>query len=506
MRPLPEAARPLLSAALLAAAAASPAHADQKPLWEFGLGAGMFVFNDYRGSDTTHAYPVPVPYFIYRGEIFKSDQEGLRGRFFSQDRIELNLSINGTTPVRNDSARQGMPDLRPTLEIGGSLNVHLSRSNDQRFKLDLRLPARAALTVEASPRLIGGFFEPHVALDVAQVPGAEGWKLGMLAGPLFADRRYNGYFYNVAPQYATAGRPAYEAPGGYAGTQTLALPHASLPGLLVRVFRAARYARRRELRLKSTGEDEQLLVGGIWRHLDHPPVLPERGERRLTPSKTHLVLIPSYNPGDRGVETVRAAREQWAPVWVVVDGSTDGSVQSFSALAQSDPQVRVLLRSRNGGKGAALFDGLLEAQRAGFTHALTMDSDGQHPAQCIPQFMAASARLPAGDDPRCSGVRRHGTEDQGTGSQDLQLGANLETLYAGIQDSLFGFRVYPIAPLVAVMRQTRWMRRFDFDAEAVVRLSWRGIPHSQSAGAGALLRARRGRRIHTSTTGATTCC
>ncbi|MGB6603640.1 MAG: hypothetical protein WBE65_05040, partial [Steroidobacteraceae bacterium] len=53
---------------------------------------------------------------------------------------------------------------------------------------------------------------------------------------------------------------------------------------------------------------------------------------------------------------------------------------------------------------------------------------------------------------------------------------NLETLWAGIQDSLFGFRVYPIAPLVEVMRRTRWMRRFDFDAEAAVRLSWRGVP------------------------------
>jgi outer membrane protein len=221
LRPLPETACALLSAAVLVLAAASPARADQKPLWEFGLGVGMFVFNDYRGSATTHAYPVPVPYFVYRGEIFKSDQEGLRGRFFSQPRVEFNLSINGTTPVRNDSARQGMPDLRSTLEIGGSLNVHLWRSSDQRFKLDLRLPARAALTVEASPRMIGGFFEPHVALDIAQFRGSSGWKLGMLAGPLFADSRYNGYFYNVAPQYATADRSAYQAHGGYAGTQTL---------------------------------------------------------------------------------------------------------------------------------------------------------------------------------------------------------------------------------------------------------------------------------------------
>jgi outer membrane scaffolding protein for murein synthesis (MipA/OmpV family) len=228
--PLPEAMRALLSLAVLATAVTSLARADQKPLWEFGLGAGMFVFNDYRGSNTTHAYPIPVPYFVYRGEIFKSDQEGLRGRLFHLDRVELNLSISGTTPVRNDSARHGMPDLKPTLEMGGSLNVHLWRSSDERFKLDLRLPARAALTVEASPRMIGVFVEPHINLDIAQFRGSEGWKLGLLAGPLFADRRYNDYFYTVSPQYATADRPAYEAHGGYAGTQTLVSLTRRFPG------------------------------------------------------------------------------------------------------------------------------------------------------------------------------------------------------------------------------------------------------------------------------------
>ena len=54
--------------------------------------------------------------------------------------------------------------------------------------------------------------------------------------------------------------------------------------------------------------------------------------------------------------------------------------------------------------------------------------------------------------------------------------ANLETLGAGIGDSLFGFRVYPIAPLARVMRSQRFMRRFDFDPEAAVRLAWAGVP------------------------------
>ena len=66
----------------------------------------------------------------------------------------------------------------------------------------------------------------------------------------------------------------------------------------------------------------------------------------MIPSTTHLVLIPSYNPGAKGVETVRAARDQWAPVWVVVDGSTDGTAESLTAMAASDPQLRVIVRPR----------------------------------------------------------------------------------------------------------------------------------------------------------------
>ncbi len=193
------------------------------------------------------------------------------------------------------------------------------------------------------------------------------------------------------------------------------------------------------------------------------------------PSSTHLVLIPSYDPGPKVYQTVRTARAQWAPVWVIVDGSTDGSAAGLLELAREDPQLRVEVLPRNLGKGAAVLHGARLALAAGFTHALTMDSDGQHPAELIGPFMAASARAPEAmilGEPRfdASAPRL-----RVRGRKICNAFTHLWTLRAGIHDSLFGFRVYPLAPLVRVMRHQPWMRRFDFDAEAAVRLCWRGL-------------------------------
>ncbi|MBT9567543.1 MAG: glycosyltransferase family 2 protein [Thiobacillus sp.] len=192
-------------------------------------------------------------------------------------------------------------------------------------------------------------------------------------------------------------------------------------------------------------------------------------------SATHLVLIPSYNPGAQVYETVRSARAQWAPVWVVVDGSTDGTAQGLQEMAARDPDLRVWVLPANQGKGAAVLHGLDQAARAGFTHVLTMDSDGQHPADLISDFMAASARAP---DAMVLGVPVFDASAPALRVQGRKISngwANLETLWAGIGDSLYGFRVYPVEPLRRVMRGQRWMRRFDFDPEAVVRLCWRGV-------------------------------
>lgn len=195
----------------------------------------------------------------------------------------------------------------------------------------------------------------------------------------------------------------------------------------------------------------------------------------MTPSRTHLVLIPSYNPGSKVLSTVQEARRHWNPVWVVVDGSTDGTAEQLQALAASDPGLHVCVLPENRGKGAAVLAGITLAAEQGFTHALCMDSDGQHPAALIPQFMRESQAAPASMVLGVPVFDASAPALRVKGRKISNWWANLETFWAGIGDSLYGFRVYPIGPLRRVMERQRWMRRFDFDPEAAVRLCWHGV-------------------------------
>jgi hypothetical protein len=161
--------------------------------------------------------------------------------FVKTDRVDVNLSVGASLPVdsRDDRAREGMPNLKPSIELGPLLQLTLWRADDRRVKLDARFPLRGAMTVEASPRFIGAQFFPHLNVDVRDPGGMQGWNLGLLAGPLYADRRYNRYFYEVPAAYATASRATYEPGAGYAGMQFLAALSRRFPKFWVGGF--ARY-------------------------------------------------------------------------------------------------------------------------------------------------------------------------------------------------------------------------------------------------------------------------
>jgi len=190
-----------------------------------------------------------------------------------------------------------------------------------------------------------------------------------------------------------------------------------------------------------------------------------------------LILIPSYNTGPILRETVAGALTGEAQVWVVIDGSTDGSPDLIEGLAgPGNPKLRILKIARNSGKGAAVLHGLRQALHEGFSHILTMDADGQHPAAHLSKFLELSARFPDAlilgrpvFDSSAPAVRV-------AGRKISNFWANLETLGWGIDDSLFGMRLYPAKPLLNALESTRFARRFDFDPEIAVRLAWAGVP------------------------------
>jgi outer membrane protein len=256
-----------MRAALVALCLCAPAMAaaDALPLWELGLGLGAFALPDYRGADEGRGYLLPVPYVVYRGKFLKADRHGIRGTLFDSDRLDLNLSVAASLPVDSsrNAARAGMPDLEPSVELGPSLEIALWRSGDRSDLLALRLPLRAAFTVEGSPRAIGWVSTPHLSLDLAGRGALARWNLGLLGGPVYGSRRQHQYFYGVAPQFATPERPAYDAPGGYAGMQFIAAASRRFPRIWVGAFLRADTLRGAAFEASPLLRREHYVAGGI---------------------------------------------------------------------------------------------------------------------------------------------------------------------------------------------------------------------------------------------------
>ena len=190
-----------------------------------------------------------------------------------------------------------------------------------------------------------------------------------------------------------------------------------------------------------------------------------------------LVLIPSYNTGAVLMKTVKEALSLTAvPIWLVLDGSTDGSERDALALARLEAGLKVIVKPRNEGKGAAVRTGLKDAEKEGFTHALVMDADGQHPAADIDRFFGYAEAHP---------------QAMILGQPVFDANVPLERLYGrklsvwmvqfevgsrAIGDPLYGFRVYPIGPLLKAMDKPGRSDRYDFDPEVAVRMNWNGVP------------------------------
>lgn len=187
-------------------------------------------------------------------------------------------------------------------------------------------------------------------------------------------------------------------------------------------------------------------------------------------------VIPNYNHGATIAEVARSLMAHDLPVIIVDDGSDETTRYALAELVAAYPAVHCLLLPKNRGKGAAVMAGLREAGRLGYSHALQIDADGQHDTCDVPQFLTASQATPHAVicgkpiyDASAPASRRYGR-------YATHVWVWIETLSLSIGDSLCGFRIYPVAPTIALIDRITVPTRMDFDAEILVRLFWEGLP------------------------------
>lgn len=203
---------------------ASSEPGSEKPLWELGFGAGALHGPDYPASSETHLRGLALPYMVYRGEVFRmGDGQTARAVAYESQRLELDLSFDAAFDAKSDNneMRQDMPDLDFMFQLGPQLTVNLhdrERADGSRSRIFLALQARAVFSSDLSRVDHRGYvFEPMLRYRHYDwlVPGLD---TTISLRPLWASEKLHAYFYDVAPQFASPGRPAYDSRGGYFGT------------------------------------------------------------------------------------------------------------------------------------------------------------------------------------------------------------------------------------------------------------------------------------------------
>lgn len=200
----------------------SVSQAEEKPLWELGIGIGALHQPYYVGTKDTRTYAFPAPLPVYRGNIFRSDEKGMRAQLIEEDRYELEMSLDFNLKIDSDDVdlREGMDDVDTMLQIGPSLEVTLAET--EKTKWELNLPVRASFAIDSHGVDGSGYnFSPNITYYRQLQWGKTPWRAGVALGPQFATHKYQNVYYGVDDEFATADRPAYRADSGYAGSRLL---------------------------------------------------------------------------------------------------------------------------------------------------------------------------------------------------------------------------------------------------------------------------------------------
>jgi outer membrane protein len=207
--------RPLILGALALAFTLSAAaqQGPALPLWEAGVVGGGVATPAYPGAAERSSRVLALPFLIYRGEVLRSDASGIGARLLRTDQVEFDVGFAASLPARSDAgaARAGMPDLGLLVEFGPRVKVLLANPTPA-TRLKLELPLRAVMELHGGVRRQGTTFEPRLVWDSRE--SGSPWSYDATLGLVIGDRAINRYFYEVQPQYATPGRPAYRAGAG----------------------------------------------------------------------------------------------------------------------------------------------------------------------------------------------------------------------------------------------------------------------------------------------------
>ncbi len=187
--------------------------------WDAGLGMASLSFPAYRGSSVRENLALPIPIVSFTSEKFSLGRGGAKVDVYDTRLVHFNLSAAGSLPVNSDDVplRSGMPDLNSSIELGPVLIVTIPCWKGWTCLQETQ--ARGVIASDFKQvETIGWTLHPRISVR-RNAPSTDihRHEFEFTAGPVYATRRYHEYFYSVAPEYATAERPAYQARSGFSG-------------------------------------------------------------------------------------------------------------------------------------------------------------------------------------------------------------------------------------------------------------------------------------------------
>ncbi|NVK87627.1 MAG: MipA/OmpV family protein [Gammaproteobacteria bacterium] len=188
---------------------------------ELGAGISGIRVPHYAGSNEYRTLGVPFPYLVYETRKVSLNRDGLRRHLYYSDTWDIDLSFAARFPVGDENkARTAMPDLDWVGLGGPSINYKLI--NDEQERLTLMLPLHGAIVTDFRYLdSIGWEAAPGIKWESLWEANDVRWSVLASANSFYASREFNGYYYDVAAEYATPERPVYSSQAGHAGHQAM---------------------------------------------------------------------------------------------------------------------------------------------------------------------------------------------------------------------------------------------------------------------------------------------